>query len=643
MSTTTSAAAVRRVTQAAQHPWAVAALAALVALAAAGGFGARVPEALDLPVQEWIDRVNDWAVANRRTHWLFVGVLRPLALAVASGLAEVNAWLDLLGWPGVALVVGTVAVLAAGWRVAVVALAALAAIGLLGQWDEAMRTLSQMTVAVGASLAIGIPLGVLAGRLPAVGRALRPVLDAMQTTPVYVYLLPIVLLFGIGDPAAIVATMIYAIPPAVRLTALGIRSVPDESLEVGVSVGTTGGQLLRTVQLPQALPSIRVGINQTIMMALAMVVIVALIGGTGLGLEVTRGLQTQDVGRALDAGLAIVLIAVILDRITFGAGLRRNRARPPRWAWPAGVAGALAVGLALGGLPAAAQVPLAGALSVADPANQAADWALRELTTYTRPLSDIVLIYALNPLRDLLQWLPWWVVAGAAALAAWRTTSGRLAFYAVAAFAVVGAMGAWDDAMNTASQVAVTTVITIALALPVGVAAGLSDRVETALRPVLDTMQTLPAFVYLVPAVFLFQIGRVPGIVASLIYALPPAVRLTSAGIRQVPAETLEAARSQGATRWQLLRTVQLPLARPSILMGVNQTTMMVLASIIIAGLIGAGGLGIEAVNGLTRGEIGRGMEAGLAIVLLGILLDRVTQSLGGDVPEEERARMKAG
>jgi glycine betaine/proline transport system permease protein len=195
---------------------------------------------------------------------------------------------------------------------------------------------------------------------------------------------------------------------------------------------------------------------------------------------------------------------------------------------------------------------------------------------------------------------------------------------------VIGAMGTWDLTMDTLSQVTVATLLAVVIAVPLGVLASQSDVLARALRPLLDGMQTLPAFVYLVPVVALFNVGRVPGLIASVVYALPPAVRMTDAGIRGVDAATIEAARSQGATRAQLLRTVQLPLARPTILMGINQTTMMVLAAVIIAGLVGAGGLGLEAVIGLARGDFGRGIQAGIAIVLLGVLIDRITQGLAG-------------
>lgn len=599
------------------------------------------PDALHLDLRGAVDSVADWTIRARRDHWLWAFVLGPFTALIDTMLSETNAWLDVLGFPGVLLVVGAVAYVAAGWRVMLVTFASLSAIGLIGVWDDAMRTLSLMTTAVGISLLIGIPLGIWAGRSPRVDATLRPILDAFQTTPAYVYLLPLGLFFAIGDPAAIVATIIYALPPAVRLTSLGIRSVPQERMEVGDSIGTTPWQQLRTIQLPSALPSIRVGINQTIMMALAMVVIGSLVGGTGLGRGVLNGLQQVDVGRALEPGVAIVLIAVLLDRITFGAGATGHRA-PRGWRSPALVLGALAVGVALSFAGILREVPAAGVLSFESAVNRGLAEFQAVALPYTRTFSDLLIIYLLRPLLQFLTWLPWWALPAALAWIALRVAGRGVAIYVPIAFVVIGAIGMYPEAMNTLSQVVIATALAVALGLPLGVAAGLNDAVDRGLRPVLDTLQTLPAFVYLIPVVALFQIGRVPGIIATVVYALPPAVRLTSAGIRGVPAETVEAARSTGATTWQLLRSVQLPQAQPQILLGVNQTTMMSLASIVIAGLIGAGGLGIEAVRGLTRSEYGLGVVAGLAIVLLGIALDRITQALG-DADERTRATVKTG
>lgn len=599
-------------------------------IAAFDGFGVAFPSTPSLPLAEWADRLDAWVIRNRAVSPAFTGLIRPLADAAGAAVALVTAALEALGWLGVMAGAAGLTSALTGWRIALTVTLALTAIGLIGGWDDAMLTLALTIVAVVTCAVIGLPLGVVAGRARRVERVVRPLLDTLQIVPAYVYLIPAVLLLGIGGPSAVVVTVAFALPPLVRLTALGVRSVPRSMLEVAVSSGATRLQLLRTVQLPLAVPWIRAGLNQTIMMALAMVVIASLVGAGGLGREVLRGLQTLDVGRAVDAGLGIVLLAIALDRATGGTG---RDARPaPRVRRRILTVTAITVGLAVV-VGAAELLPIAfpGArvLSLADATAAAVAWSSTNLAGATTAIADALILGVLDPLRTFLTAVPWWSLVAAVLALGWWLAGERLALLVVGASITIGMLGVWEQTMDTLSQVLVATLLALLVAVPLGVVSSRSDALARLLRPILDTLQTLPAFVYLVPVVALFGVGRVPGLIATVLYALPPAVRLTDVGIREVEAGPLEAARSQGATRLQLLRTVQLPLARPTIMLGINQTTIMVLAGIVIAGLVGASGLGIETVLGVARGDLGRGVRAAAAIVLLGVVLDRLTQLLG--------------
>lgn len=212
---------------------------------------------------------------------------------------------------------------------------------------------------------------------------------------------------------------------------------------------------------------------------------------------------------------------------------------------------------------------------------------------------------------------------------AWYVSGKGVAIFTVIGLIVVDGMNMWDGTMETLALIITAVFIALLLGIPLGIWASKSKTVENIVRPILDFMQTMPAFVYLIPAVLFFGLGEVPGIIATLIFAMPPAVRLTNLGIRQVPEEIKEAALAFGSDNKQMLFKVELPVAMPTILAGVNQTIMLALSMVVIAALIGAGGLGQPVVEGLQRLDIGLGFEGGLAIVILAVFLDRVTQSLG--------------
>jgi glycine betaine/proline transport system permease protein len=490
---------------------------------------------------------------------------------------------------------------------------------------------------------------VLAARWPRVDAVLRPVLDTMQTMPAFVYLIPVLLFFGVARVPAVVATVIYALPPAIRFTASGIRQVPEGAVEAADSFGSTSYQKLMKVQLPLALPAVLAGVNQTIMMALSMVVIAALVGAGGLGREVLVALQRIRVGQGLEAGLAIVLLAVLLDRISAGFYHERQKALSgkgsaiprrvlPRWIryyayWVGAFVLLWGLVKVAGQVPLLASWPEAWHFSIRQPVDAAVDWMrdnlyrIGDLPIGTGPMSDFFVISALNPLRNALWGLPWLVVVVGFGLIGYLASGPRLGVICAVAMALTGFLGLWTQTLDTFSQVVVAVALALVIGLPLGIWAANYDRVRTWMMPMLDLLQTIPVFVYLVPVIMLFNVGRVPGVIASVLYAVPPMIRLTDLGLRQVAPAAMEAADAFGSSPWQRLTKVQLPLAMPSIILGVNQTVMLVLAMVIIAGLVGGGALGFEAVTGLAKSELGRGIEAGIAIVILAMVLDRITQA----------------
>ena len=607
-----------------------------------------VPTWLDLHVQRHAQAVYHWITQNTGRNWALDAV-KSIGSGITWCVTRALSLLRVLHWTGVIALVFVIGYMRAGLRTAVVAAVSMFAVGLCGFWDLTMITLAIMIVGVSVAMLIGVPLGIWSGLSDRAERRLRPILDTAQVMPAYVYLIPAVALFGIRIPGAVVATVIYAVPPAVRLTSLGLRQVPVVSSEVGRSFGSTGTQLLAKVQLPLARRTVLLGLNQVIMMAFGIVVIASQVGTGDVGGQVLAGLQKLNAKLAFSAGFCIVFAAIALDRITTGERSLRHGRPVTVWIvdrrrmWAAGLG--LVVVAALGAKVLSVQDFPSWRVGLGSWAKSVIDWLNKHfrrgvpLIGGTGSISDFLVRDILDPIRGVLQSAAWWLVVAFFAFIGWISKGWRLALLCTLALLGIAAMHNWDLAMDTLSQVLVAVVISVALAIPIGIWSGRSRWLESALRPFLDTAQVLPQFVYLVPVIFLFNVGRTPGVIAAVIYALPPGIRLVSLGLKEVPYAPREAAISFGATPRQELIKVQLPLAFKSIMLGINQVILMVLATVIIAGLIGGGALGLEALGGFTKPNLkmGDGVAAGVSIVLLAMILDRLTQAWGNRSAPENR------
>jgi glycine betaine/proline transport system permease protein len=598
-------------------------------------------------LHRWLNDVNDSIGANRNSNPLFLYGFNEIRLVIDNLVTFVQDLisqpsgdrpLPQIGWLGVVGLAGYVSWAVANWRVALLAVAGFTFLGLQGLWQESMDTLALTLSAVLVALLFALPLGVWAGLSPRANRIVTPFLDFMQTMPTFVYLAPLTLFFLIGGASATIATVIYAAPPAIRITAHAIRSVPATTVEAAASMGATRRQSLLKVLLPMSKRTVVMGINQTIMAALAMVTIAALIDAPGLGKTVVQALQSLDVGTAFNAGLAIVVMAIVLDRVTTAASGRAEAARRSgsallRWRRhllaAGGVVAAVLVYLSHTYLWAA-EFPGDGSTgsNIAKAADDVTTWAQDNLSGLTNGFRDAITNGLLNPFQTLLTDSPWWLV-GAALIGIGVVLGGwRAGITTAVCVGLLVATGVWSDGMTTLASTVVATVLVMLLGVVFGVWMGRSALVDRMVRPTLDAAQVMPPFVYLVPFLALFGATRFTAIVAAIVYAAPVAIKIIADGVRTVPATTVEAATSTGCNTWQIITKVQLPMARSALTLATNQGLIYVLSMVVVGGLVGAGALGYDVVAGFSQGQLyGKGLAAGLAIVLLGVMFDRITQA----------------
>ncbi|WP_405727291.1 ABC transporter permease subunit [Streptomyces sp. NBC_01537] len=598
-------------------------------------------------LHRWFNDLNDSIGADRNSNPLFLYFFNEIRLVIDNLVTFVQDLISqpsggrpvpTIGWLGVVGIVGYVSWAFGNWRVALLAVAGFTFFGLQGLWQESMDTLALTLSAVFVSLLIGIPLGIWAGLSDRFNKVMTPFLDFMQTMPTFVYLAPLTLFFLIGPASAVIATLVYAAPPAIRITAHGIRSVPATTVEAADSLGATRRQTLVKVLLPMSKRTVVMGINQTIMAALAMVTIAALIAAPGLGKTVMVALTSLDVGTAFNAGLAIVVMAIVLDRVTTAASgraeaARRSGNRFAKWRKPLLVAGGVAA-LVTAYLSHtyvwAAEFPGEGTTGsqIAKAADSVTTWVQDNLSGVTNTVRDSVTNGLLNPFQTLLTDSPWWLVAAVLVSIGAVVGGWRAGVTAVVCVGLLIGTGVWSDAMTTLASTVVATLLVMLAGVVVGVWMGRSPMADRFIRPGLDAAQVMPPFVYLVPFLALFGPTRFTAIVAAFVYAAPVTMKIIADGIRAVPETTVEAATAAGSSTWQIVTKVQLPMARSALTLATNQGLIYVLSMVVVGGLVGAGALGYDVVAGFSRDELyGKGLAAGLAIVLLGVMFDRITQA----------------
>lgn len=668
--------------------WLLLAAAAVLGpvLAAAVPWLVAFPDGLVLPLAPWLNQVMAWVVA-------LVGPLfRVLAWLFGWPITGVQAVLHWLPWPLTVALAAIVAHRASGWPLALFTALGMLYMVVVGYWPESMNTLSLVAISVPLSVAIGFVLGIAAFRWRRAERAITPSLDFLQTVPTFAYLLPVLLLFGFGPVTGLVTSLLYAFPPMVRNTLLGLRRVPLEVLESGLMSGATPRQLFWLVRVPAAQRQLLLGANQSIMAALSMVVIASIIGGTqDIGWEVLSTMRKAAFGESLLAGVVIVIMAMLLDRIS--RGLAAGDGGTAVVANGAGLVArhghlflaVLSVPVLLGLarlFPVLETYPDNLAIYPAAPINDLISWFVVEFKGVIDYVKQVAFYFAMLPIRVGLEatvkpstwgfaWTHWhsvaYVVAMAAAAAwAWRALSqtvglGLVIWSAIYFFgltnmpwplivalvtALAWSVGGWRLAVGTLAgllfllvagiwEYAVLSVYLCGLAVLLsyligsllGIWAAHSTAVSRVMRPVNDTLQTIPLFVLLIPIVMIFKVGEFTALLAICLYAVVPAARYAEHALRQLPYEVIEAAAAMGCTPRQLLFQVKLPLALPELMLGLNQTIMYGIAMLVITALVGTKELGQRVYVGLSDGDFGVGMTAGLGMAIIAMIADRLTQA----------------
>ncbi len=605
----------------------------------------RLPEALVPPFAVWLDAIFNFVKDDLGllvlTRTLTEG-LEWILDATANLLFGKRRWPNIgpIPWTSVAAVAAVVGYYLGGWRMALLGAGTFIWTALIGQWTIAMETMSVLVVAAPLAFVIGLSLGILAWRKPWFNRALKPVLSVLQTLPFFTYLLPAVIFFKVGPTAGAVATTIYAIPPMILMTTLGLQKVPAEVVEAGEMSGCSRWQLLRHVYLPSARREILVGVNQVIMLCLAMVVLTAFIGMPGLGAKLLAMMGSFKLGRSFEIGVTIVLLAVMLDRMSKAWVAKQpvHFEKGTPW-WKRHLIALIGVGLFVFFIIVSQFVEVASTIGRRQNFSQGREidvlikgfLDINIVKTTTGFLRSFLNVQVLIPFRNFLLSIPTPAfILLIVAFALWLGGK-KQAVLAGIFFSLVALSGWWDRSVITLYSVISAVTLAMMFGLPLGVWAARTEKWSNRILLVCDTAQTFPSFVYLIPAIMLFGITDVAIVFSILIFAMVPLTRYTIEGLRSVPEEMIEAADMAGATRRQKLWKVQLPLALPTMAVGFNQAIMFAFFMVIIAAFIGTQDLGQELQRTLAGTDLGKNFVLGICVSLMALTFDLTIMKWASD------------
>ncbi len=545
-------------------------------------------------------------------------------------------WTVIMGW---AIILGYKL---QGRRLAILAAVCTTFIAIFGQWKPSMETVSFVLIAAPVSVVLGLVLGIFAYKSKIVETTLNPLLNVAQTMPHYSYLVPVIVLFGVGDHAAAIATIVFATPPMVRLTLLGLKKVPADVVDSGMMSGCNGLQLMFRVLIPTARRDILIGVNQVVMQCLAMTVIASFIGAQGLGSNLMIALNSLRVGIGIEIGLCIVLIAVLLDKMSLAWANKQTDYfadltffQRNKYALVALIVFLIGVVLAYigsflfrDGFNYLYIVPHNKGITTAPFWQDTVDW-IWDTFFYTLKSFNVFLITSiLEPMKSLYLAMPvaatfllmmgvGYILAGVRSA---LIIGGFLLFIALSEY--------WDRALITAYIASFAVIVSAILGITIGSLCAQSSVASKVIILICDFLQTFPSFIYLIPVIMLFGITDTSVIIASIVYATVPATRYTVEGLRSVPPVLHDAGSMLGVSRLQRWISIELPMAFPHIMLGVNQTVIFALFMVIIGAFIGTTDLGQLILKAISdpRGT-GIGLTLGLCVAFMGLAVDQIIRT----------------